>query len=60
MLVQGHQTPLMFSGVFRAEKFDGVTRGQEITMMVGVPTLLEAFMKWSLRSSCFNDEAFFW
>jgi len=24
MLVQGHQTPLMFSGVFRAEKFYGV------------------------------------
>lgn len=24
MLVQGHQIPPMFSGVFRAEKFDGV------------------------------------
>jgi len=24
VLVQGHQIPPMFSGVFRAEKFDGV------------------------------------
>jgi len=28
-------------------------------MMVGVPVLLVAFVKWSLKSACFSDEAFF-
>lgn len=51
----------MCSGVFIAEKFDGVgCKGSGETTMVDVQTVLEAFLNLSQRSANFIDEAFFW
>lgn len=51
----------MCSGVFRAEKVDGVGyKGSGETAVVDVQTLLEAFLNLSQRSASFIDEAFFW
>jgi hypothetical protein len=36
------------------------TKGQEITIMVDVQALLEAFLNMLLRSTIFIDEDFFW
>ena len=51
----------MFSGVFIAEEVDGVgDKGSEDTTMVHLQTILEAFLKMSLGSACYIDEASFW
>jgi hypothetical protein len=49
----------VFSGVFIAEKFDGVgDKGSGDSAMVDVQTLLEAFLNVSLRSAYSIDETF--
>jgi hypothetical protein len=62
LLVQGHQGPHVFSGVFMAEEVDGV--GEKVSgdaTTVDVRTLLEALFNMSLRSACFiDDDVFFW
>jgi len=56
LLVQGHQGPLLFSGVFIAEEVEGVgckASGDTTTVSVQAP------MEMFLTSACFTDEAYF-
>jgi hypothetical protein len=55
LLVQGHQDPLLFCGVFTAKEFDGVEKGSGDTTSVDVQTLLEVFLNMFLGSACFTD-----
>jgi hypothetical protein len=48
--VQGHQNPLLFSGVFTAEEVHEIgDKESGYKTMVHVQTLLEAFLNLSLR-----------
>jgi len=48
----------VFSGVFIAEKFDGIGQKQSAyTTTVDTDTLVDPFLNMCLRSACFNDEA---
>jgi hypothetical protein len=58
LLVQGHQGPLLSSGVFLAEKLDGAgDKGSGDTRAADVQ-IMEAILKISLRYSCHIDEDF--
>jgi len=60
LLIQGHQGPLLFSGVFIAEEVEGVgykASGDTTTVSVQAP--VEAFLKMFLTSACFTYEAYF-
>lgn len=60
MLIQGHQDPLLFSGVFIAEEVEGVgykASGDATTVSVQTPVV--AFLKMFLTSAWFTDEAYF-
>ena len=51
----------MFSGVFIAEKFDGIGHKQSAyTTTVDTDTLVGLFLNMCPRSACFNDEASYW
>jgi hypothetical protein len=59
LLLQVHQVPFLFSGIFIAKEVDGVRdMGSGDTSIVEVKTLLRAFLKLSLRSAHFTDEFF--
>jgi hypothetical protein len=60
LLVQGHQGPLLFSGVIIAEEADGVVEnGSGDTTTVDVQTFLQrSFLHMSVKSACFTDESF--
>jgi hypothetical protein len=56
LLVQGHQCPVLFAGVFIAEEVVGAgDKGSGDTTTVNVQTLLEAFLNVSLRSVRFTN-----
>jgi hypothetical protein len=56
MMVQGHQGPLLFCGVFIAEEVDRIeNKASGNTTTVYVQTLLEALLNMSCRSACFSD-----
>ena len=51
----------VFSGVFTAEKFDGIGHKQSAyTTTVDTNTLVGLYLNMCLRSACFNDEASYW